>query len=99
MERPRTIPCPEDRGECKYAPNCHLSLHHLVKRSYVKEKISERPEDEYFATLAKRYSNHPTMQVMACRMIHDLLDMYPSQPLPPEEKMLQVIGGHDAPLW
>jgi hypothetical protein len=78
----REILCPPNNEGCKYYPNCHLSQHHEMHRSYVKSMIAEHEGDEEYARLAKRVMNDPRLLVMSCRMIHDLLDMQPTKELP-----------------
>lgn len=77
MKRAREIPCPSNNEECKYAPNCHLSRHHIYKR-----RLGT-------TALARRFINDPRNVPNVCRDIHDKLDDWPPYVLPSKEVMLE----------
>jgi hypothetical protein len=81
MERrgERTIPCPNNNDGCKYAPNCHLSEHHIYPR-----RTAENP-------LMRRFGNLAINKIVSCRMIHDLLDTFPPPKYPSEAEMQKTI--------
>lgn len=83
MERMREIPCDERHKEiCKYAGTvgCHLSIHHIYPRRTVEN------------SLQKRYSNDPRNKILACRAIHDALDLMPPPDYPSDERMKRFLG-------
>lgn len=80
MEGVRFIPCPDNgQEECKYAPNCHLSDHHIYPR-----RTMDSP-------LKKKFGSLPVNRIVSCRMIHDFLDMMPEPRYPSETEMDRII--------
>jgi len=77
--RPREIPCPSNRGGCKYQPNCHLSEHHPFARRTADTEIK------------RAFGNLAVNKMIVCRHIHDILDTFPPMEYPPEDKMIQTI--------
>lgn len=80
VERMVEIPCPSDTGGCKYAPNCHLSIHHEYPRRTVETRLQ------------RKFSEDPRNKVRSCRLIHDLLDTLPPPPFPDEKTMYRFLG-------
>jgi hypothetical protein len=80
MEGMRVIPCPDNADGCKYAPNCHTSVHHIYPRRTVESRLE------------RDYSEDPRNKIRACRFIHDLLDTFPEPEFPPPEQMRRFLG-------
>jgi len=93
MERgSRVIPCPSNVEDCKYSPNCGLSVHHTYPRRLVKElQDSGAPEDE--VRLARKFINLPFNKVVCCRFLHDFLDTVAHEQLPSTERMERDVNG------
>lgn len=79
MEKPRQIPCPQNAESCKYAPACHLSEHHI----YTRRNADSR--------LKREFGNLAINKIIACRMIHDLLDTLPPPEFPEPSEMRRAI--------
>lgn len=80
MER-RVIPCPSNNEACKYAPDCHLSEHHLYPK-----RTADTP-------LKRRFGNLAMNKVISCRNIHDLLDTFPEPQYPAAKEMRDAVYG------
>lgn len=92
MEKQIHIACPENNEECKYYPDCHISLHHTLPRRLLKIAQEAHRDSEYQAKL-KKVINHPSTQMLVCRNIHDYLDYAASDSLPQENRLERMIGG------
>lgn len=78
----RIIPCPENNDDCKYRntpDGCIDSIHHLWPR-----RTADTP-------LKRRFGDLAINKIVACRNIHDLLDMMPEPRYPSETEMDRVI--------
>ena len=79
MPRSREIPCPSNREGCKYAPNCHVSEHHIYPRRTAETRLQ------------RDFGNLAINKIVACRNIHDLLDTLPPPEYPESDEMKRAI--------
>lgn len=80
MSHPREVGCPANRQEdCRYAPDCHLSEHHLF------------PRRTWDTPLKKKFGALPVNRMIVCRNIHDMLDQMPEPNYPNETEMDRLI--------
>jgi len=90
MERQPFIPCDERRrATCKYGPDCERlqkTEHHLRPRRLLKYAREAKMAAEYQRKL-KKVIHHKFNIVLAPRCIHDILDGFTSDELPPEEEL------------
>ena len=71
----RRIPCPSNAKDCKYAPSCHTSEHHVYPRRTADTKLE------------RAFGNLGINKIISCRMIHDILDTFPPPAYPEEDVM------------
>lgn len=86
----RFIPCPsneEARKGCKYAPDCHLSEHHLYPKRTGETKLK------------RAFGNLAVNKVTSCRMIHDVLDTFPPPEYPEPAKMKEIYEEQSGKAW